>query len=523
MSKEPGAPQPSLESTTDAVAREFNVDELEVNILIIAKSQSSVQSAAQFLSRRDWPTKVVTGLGQAIQYIAKEKPDLILISINHPSPKIMKLPNIIAAGFNATCIVFAENPDAKTTAMIAASKFPYKLSGGSSGPNLYRGIRKILNQIYNPTAEPEAKQDLDGKEKSDSAADSQVEYFSQSNSGSYAELPASDEIKKTSGKRKKLRDLEQVGNSPTGPSHYMAKGEAKKDGMSASEILSLFQSNENSDGLNFPAPTSSGKSKPNKKLNLTLDSVVEQNHVDQIEAAQAQPSSASGLQTEKARLDLPKETTELIKETLLNVFNENAELFVEGPVSSLAVVLLKANGQKGFLVVGLSEPLESNELTEDFKAKINKHFASKNTAAEIELGFALNVEQIMLEDWIKIEANHSFQLSHEEHKVDAGIFDYRTDPELKAKDDMISLDIQLIDPEHDLPFKAYLHLKKNGKYFKYVNRGRKMQDKQKQKLEAKDVELTISKEDLPQLKIYCLSLEIKRRIKSLKLSNKKAS
>ena len=562
MSKDPVSSASSLATTAEETPREFNVDELEVNILLIAKSQSSVQSAAQFLSRRDWPTKIATDLSKAIQIIAKEKPDLILISINHPSPKIMKLPNIIAAGFNATCVLFSEVPDAKSASLIQAAKLQHKISGGASGPNLYRGIRKILNQLYNPVAAAaDEKSESDGKDQKDRPQVIEGDSYEVSTSyqpKSDSEYTAIEGSKKSASGRRKLRDLDTQ-HMNSGPSMYMDKGEAKKQGLSAAELLKMFQANDDSNGLEFNAQnyqaleeinaieeaTSSKNSdvlqaaaskskrffdlwsrksshldgahspKPNKKLKVQLEAVAEQFH---------QAERTSTATEEKPKLQFGLETRESIKEVLLHTFNENAEVFLDGPVNSLAVVLLKSKVHRGFLVIGLSEPMPSNELSDGFKENLNKYFASKNADAEVELGFAMNIEQIMLEDWINIEANYSLQLTHEEHKVEAGVFDYENDPSNLAivdEKEMVSIDLSMIDPDHDLPFKAYLHLKKNGKYYKYVNRGRRMQGKQKEKLEAQNIELKIAKADLPQLKIYCLSLEIKKRIKSLNLSQAK--
>ena len=75
--------------------QDVDIDELEVEILILAKNPAPLQNAAGFLTRRGWPTNVMGNVTKAVEYIAANRPDFVLISVNHPHPTVNKLPDII--------------------------------------------------------------------------------------------------------------------------------------------------------------------------------------------------------------------------------------------------------------------------------------------------------------------------------------------------------------------------------------------------------------------------------------------
>ncbi len=130
-------------------SQDINLDEIEVDILIIGKNKNSLEQSASFLTRRGWPTTVITNLSNSIEYIAKHKPDFILISYSHPSPTVNRLPDLIVQTFNLECVGFTEGMDASSAAKLNNAKVKYKIPGQPSGPNLQRSLRKILAEKFN--------------------------------------------------------------------------------------------------------------------------------------------------------------------------------------------------------------------------------------------------------------------------------------------------------------------------------------------------------------------------------------
>jgi hypothetical protein len=129
--------------------QDIDLDELEVVILILAKNANTLGQAGNFLTRRGWPTTVMTNISKALEFVADKKPDFVLVSFNHPNPAVFKLPELIIQTFNLSCIGFIENMDAPSQQRLNNFKMRYKIQGIPSGPNLQRSIRKILAEKFN--------------------------------------------------------------------------------------------------------------------------------------------------------------------------------------------------------------------------------------------------------------------------------------------------------------------------------------------------------------------------------------
>lgn len=159
MSEDSGKPQ-------QAAPQEIDLDNIEVEILVICKNPGTLNQAGSFLTRRGWPTTVVSDLTKAIEHLADKKPDFVLVSFSHPSPRISKIPDLITQTFNLTCLGFVENSDAQSNAKLANAKVRYKINGQASGPSIHRTIRKILAERFNiKTDEKSAGGERESKEK----------------------------------------------------------------------------------------------------------------------------------------------------------------------------------------------------------------------------------------------------------------------------------------------------------------------------------------------------------------------
>ncbi|MCB0384268.1 MAG: hypothetical protein KDD43_02665 [Bdellovibrionales bacterium] len=134
------------------------LDKLELSILIVVKNKSPFESAATFLSRRNWPTTVVSSLPEAIQALVAQQPQFVLVSANHPNPKIAKLPLIIAQAFNTRCIGFCEKNDGHSVGQLNAMRVPHRFFGQMSGPSIHRQIKKIVLDEYD-AAKPQRQTD----------------------------------------------------------------------------------------------------------------------------------------------------------------------------------------------------------------------------------------------------------------------------------------------------------------------------------------------------------------------------
>src|SRR5690606_7611190 len=120
-------------------------------------------SVASFLMRRGWPTEVSSSLNKVIQTLSTAPADFVLVSVNHSSPKINMLPNLLAQTFNTSCIAFAEKTDNKSIGALNSIRTQHKMMGPVSGPSIHRKIKAILSEKYGETpATPSAESSANG-------------------------------------------------------------------------------------------------------------------------------------------------------------------------------------------------------------------------------------------------------------------------------------------------------------------------------------------------------------------------
>jgi hypothetical protein len=120
------------------------IDSIQLSILIIAKSKSQMEPAGLFLSRRGWPTVVTSSMSEAINTMVSRKPKFVLISANHPNPKIAKLPGVLGQAFNTRSIGFAEKGDGISQGLLNSMRTTLKFFGQLSGPSIHRQIKKVI-------------------------------------------------------------------------------------------------------------------------------------------------------------------------------------------------------------------------------------------------------------------------------------------------------------------------------------------------------------------------------------------
>lgn len=125
----------------------IDIDSIEVKIVILAKNAQALQNVGVFLQRRGWPTVVFGQVSEAVTYIQENKPDFVLISFNHANPSIHKIPELIQKKFDVACVGYVEGTDAISADHLTSAKVKHKIFGHPTGPNIYRGIRRILAEM----------------------------------------------------------------------------------------------------------------------------------------------------------------------------------------------------------------------------------------------------------------------------------------------------------------------------------------------------------------------------------------
>ena len=90
----------------------------------------------------------MNNISKAIEYISEKRPDFVLLSYDHPSPALAKLPDLIAQTFNIPCVAFVETNNNASMQKLSQLKMRHKIFGQPSGPNFQRTLRRILAEKF---------------------------------------------------------------------------------------------------------------------------------------------------------------------------------------------------------------------------------------------------------------------------------------------------------------------------------------------------------------------------------------
>jgi hypothetical protein len=148
-------------------AQPVDIETMKVKLIIVCKEQSKLEPVATFLNRRGWEIQVTTKIKDALAAVSTVKPDFVLVSANHPNPKLMKFPTIMKSTFDIPCIGFAETSDTRAQSVLQNLPVQWRISGPLSGPTTQRRIKQILQEIYGSDAKSEKKAWTAGSETDD--------------------------------------------------------------------------------------------------------------------------------------------------------------------------------------------------------------------------------------------------------------------------------------------------------------------------------------------------------------------
>ena len=143
----------SEQKVAPVVKSDHDLEQLEVRLLFLVEQPNQMHASTSFLIRRGWKAIVTKDAAEALRMISKEGFDYVLISVNHPNPKVAQLALLIPQTFNTQVISIAEKADAKTIGLLNTARTAEKLLGRISGPAIHRKIRQLLALKYGLNAE----------------------------------------------------------------------------------------------------------------------------------------------------------------------------------------------------------------------------------------------------------------------------------------------------------------------------------------------------------------------------------
>ncbi len=457
----------SHDSTTKN-SQEVDLDDIDVEVMIIAKNPKALVASAAFLTRRGWPTTVFSNIAQAVEVAAEKKPDFVLISLNHQNPAMPKLIELMQTTFGATCVAFMENQDAASSQKLTKANYQYKVFGQMSGPNLHRSIRRILGEKLNFDADSEESSSSRGADnisiKGGSAADGGVMFqkgVHSTKSEESEEILSSGKYKMSKTNRHSLKDLAATGLRPI----------------------------ENP-WANLPAAE-------------------EKSHTDATDAYLNQAPVSPELAIEKA------------VQTALERICQPGGISPEPVehIESVGVFPVDSPNLPGYLV--LAWPKQEMRAEEAFfklaQETLKTAFQEMDVQAHLELGFFVEIPQVDFVKWVSEKATFKISLSHRERELGVAFFATKK-PLPKAQpvdgNSMYSIGVDQISTERPVTFKAYLHFKKNKKYFLYLRNGRQLQPEQQKRLkESKVKDFYMKSVDIENLRSFLAASYLSETIK----------
>lgn len=470
-----------------------NLDELEVHLTIVAKNPQSVKSISAFLGRRDWPTKVISNANEAIESITKDKPDIVLLSFNHPQLNVEKFATLLSQTLNMTCVGFCESEDRISIAKLQASKLRYKLVGGSSGPTIHRFVRKVLIEKYglNITESDSSKTTKDGTAGKEEDSDIVIA----GKSGRYG---------KTSVLKGEQLDSDSVNVGPGFDDSYNGSMvvEEGADSLEHFEIAS-----GGGDGAYaMPMPTPNQKK---KRLSAVTKTKV---------STELRGQTKENLSSQESTLQ------NSMSEIFQNITQESTELgsHPDDPVEWIGILPVIAKDFHGYLAIPVkTQPnVESEQMLQKIKESIGDDLEKKGFSPKIEDGFFIQIDPTYFSSLAKGHAQFILQQGiSDEAELCVSYFSSSapTQPIKKVNKTMSTIRVDGVSTENPINFKVYLHLNKNKKYFLYLNTGRTLSGKQKTKLHNRGIKsFFIKNTEVENFKKYLATSFVKQLIVSLK-------
>jgi hypothetical protein len=476
---------------------EVDIDELEVRVFIIAKSEPRLKQTAAFLSRRGWPTTVMSNITKAVEYIAEKRPDFVLISFNHNNPAILKLPELVSQTFGVECIGFVESGEAAGMQRLGQTKMHHKIQSSASGPTIHRTIRRILSEKLGG-----APEERESSKEESAAASGRITVRGG------GETKQAIVQKGGTSAPAYMPDHSGIGADHTNINASIARGpsEPNSTNSSASTAQNGFQVEmglKSGTGDEPPAEVvSNGKYRMKKPRRRSLkDLAPDGDNTDLLssvkkslfgERGEALPEEAtSELEPEKVDAEPQSLLQRAAVAALSKICRENSEVppTVLNRVGKLAVVPVHSGAVPGYLVLALNtlpEPTQKAFFEECEKA-LRDSLSDAGLEAELETGFWVDLPAIAFMSWVDLASAFDFTMSHEGAEIGVAFFK-AAKPLPRARDggdpNMLTIEVDHISTSHPVTFKVYLHMKRNKKFYLYLRNGRQLQPGQKKRLKA---------------------------------------
>ncbi|MGE0634707.1 MAG: hypothetical protein AB7O96_20005, partial [Pseudobdellovibrionaceae bacterium] len=117
------------------------------SVVILRHSMTSLRQPEIYLTNRKWQVRSTMDLKEMLNFVISSPPDLVLISCQHPSPKIKTLPKVLAQAFSCHVLPYADEPAPAVMRVLNEINADFGIFPPVSGPAIERTIAKVLKRI----------------------------------------------------------------------------------------------------------------------------------------------------------------------------------------------------------------------------------------------------------------------------------------------------------------------------------------------------------------------------------------
>lgn len=501
---------PEHDSNANEPSRELNSQVREPMLLILAKHERSIKSTASFLTRRGVPARFITSLNDAIDAFSANSANMLLLSVNFPHPKIEMIPALINQSFNIEVIAFAEDSDRKSAQKLQNVKTRHVIQGPVSGPTVLMRIRQIEKELAGDTSQQASDSNARGASRA-SDSDQSINVRGGSLSG-VAKQEALASLMSAASERLAGED---ASSGRASLSFGGAGGESEFGALAASGQTYVQKGSR----------TASHLVTPNEALRAAVNRGLEDAHgvkpklivplppemrrqgrSAQTRATYRRPQLAAefhdGIETKKrkrAESDEEDLFQRCLAEAVETVVGEADETRSRLSIFRKAMlVAVRSPKMKAAFLIGVGK---SKHKPIDLMERVQVAFFSLMRANGIDLEtaeqFSIELDQTELARRAFSSSEHV--LIAEDGGTELGVAVVSVvDPLpeiLPYERDMLRVPLRDIPEEEPVPFNIFLHLKRNGRFLRYVRLGSMISKKQVSRLERFKVTHVLVKQD----------------------------
>lgn len=434
------------------------------SILIIKSESADLSAAEAFIVKRDWNVRSCTNLSDSILYIAREHPQFIFISVDHPNRNIIAFIRLLLQTFPERVIVFGEKPHVLTYHHFNETGCRYNIYPPVSGP----AIERVL-----------------------------LSYYKNQLSTSPAKILAQPAI---STFNKLQKNEAWIFKNARARKADLILTPAK-----AQEMFSLIQE------VPLGKVKSSAQPLPTTAAAKTSSPATEKNP-EQIVSA-VNPSDEFTLDNSSKAKPFHKHES-LISRAAQEALQKTAQAAHSREIekieisSDMSCIIVQSTRFSGYLVAALGNNREvDNEFIHTLRKRIFTFLKDNGEQInESDEPLRLTIQKVDFKNWAEQEAEFLRKSVHYQGEVSIAFFprpQIRLPIEDSADEKMAKIKMAELKADVPVEFDLYIHLEENNRYVRYTKKGSKFLNTQKERLENQGLQhMHVFKEDLPAVNKY---------------------